>query len=265
MDNLFVIKIGGNIIDSSELLDDFLLRFSEIKGKKILVHGGGKLASRLAEKLGISQQLIEGRRITDEETLRIVTMVYAGQINKTIVAKLQAHRCNAIGISGADGNLILAHKRKAYIDYGYVGDIDAINTLQLQNLLEQHDAVVVAPITHNGDGQLLNTNADTIAQELARASSSFVVTTLIYCFEKKGVLRDVYDENSVIRKITPNSYLQLKQEQINDKPVVSEGMIPKIENALKAVHEGVGRVIIGPAQEIEELIQGNTGTVLQHD
>lgn len=265
MDKLFVIKIGGNIIDSPELLDDFLLRFAKIEGKKILVHGGGKLASRLAEKLGIAQQLIEGRRITDEETLRIVTMVYAGQINKTIVAKLQAHRCNAIGISGADGNLILAHKRKASIDYGYVGDIDAINTLQLQNLLEQHDAVVVAPITHNGEGQLLNTNADTIAQELARASSSFIVTTLIYCFEKKGVLRDVYDENSVIRKITPNSYLQLKQEQINDKPVVSEGMIPKIENALKAVHEGVGRVIIGQAQEIEELIQGNTGTVLQHD
>lgn len=265
MDNLYIIKIGGNIIDSPELLDEFLLSFAKTKGKKILVHGGGKLATRLAEKLGIAQQLIEGRRITDEETLRIVTMVYAGQINKTIVAKLQAHRCNAIGISGADGNLILAHKRKASIDYGYVGDIDAINTLQLQNLLEQHDAVVVAPITHNGEGQLLNTNADTIAQELARASSSFVVTTLIYCFEKKGVLRDVNDENSVIRQITPNSYLKLKQEKINGEPVISTGMIPKIENALKAVHQGVGRVIIGQAQEMELLINGHAGTVLENE
>jgi acetylglutamate kinase len=229
------------------------------------VHGGGKLATRLAEKLAIPQQLIEGRRITDEETLRVVTMVYAGQINKTIVAKLHSYQCNAIGVSGADGNLILAHKRNASIDYGYVGDIDAINTLQLQNLLEQHDAVVVAPITHNGEGQLLNTNADTIAQELARASSSFVVTSLIYCFEKKGVLRDVNDENSVIRQITPNSYLQLKQQQLNDKPVVSEGMIPKIENALKAVEQGVARVIIGQAQEIELLINGNAGTVLENE
>lgn len=265
MTNLFVIKIGGNIIDSPELLDDFLLRFAKIEGKKILVHGGGKLASRLAEKLGIAQQLIEGRRITDEETLRIVTMVYAGQINKTIVAKLQAHRCNAIGISGADGNLILAHKRKASIDYGYVGDIDAINTLQLQNLLEQHDAVIVAPITHNGEGQLLNTNADTIAQEIAKAASSFYTTSLIYCFEKKGVLRNVEDENSVIRQITPNGYLNLMQEQINGQPVISAGMIPKIENALKALKEGVSRVVIGQAQEIEALIQGNAGTVLQHD
>jgi acetylglutamate kinase len=142
MDNLYVIKIGGNIIDSPDLLDDFLIRFAKINGKKILVHGGGKLATRLAEKLAIPQQLIDGRRITDEETLRIVTMVYAGQINKTIVAKLQSHQCNAIGVSGADGNLILAHKRKSSIDYGYVGDIDAINTLQLRNLLEHHDAVV---------------------------------------------------------------------------------------------------------------------------
>jgi acetylglutamate kinase len=265
MDNLFVIKIGGNVIDSPELLSDFLFRFAKIKGKKILVHGGGKLATRLAEKLDIPQQLIEGRRITDEETLRIVTMVYAGQINKTIVAGLQAHHCNAMGVSGADGNLILSHKRKASVDYGYVGDIDAINTSQLRNLLNHHDAVVVAPITHNGEGQLLNTNADTIAQELARASSSFVNTTLIYCFEKKGVLNDMNDENSVIRQITPTSYLQLKQEQKNDKPVISEGMIPKIENALKAVKQGVARVIIGQAQEIELLISGKAGTVLQND
>ncbi len=265
MDNLYIIKIGGNIIDSPELLNDFLLRFAKIKGKKLLVHGGGKLATRLAEKLAIPQQLIDGRRITDEETLRIVTMVYAGQINKTIVAKLQSHQCNAIGVSGADGNLILAHKRKSSIDYGYVGDIDAINTLQLRNLLEHHDAVVVAPITHNGEGQLLNTNADTIAQELAWASSSFVVTTLIYCFEKKGVLRDVNDENSLIRQITPDSYLQLKQEKTNDKPVISEGMIPKIENALKAVEQGVARVIIGQAQEIELLINDNSGTVLKNE
>ena len=265
MDKLFIIKIGGNVIDSPELLDDFLCRFAKIKGKKILVHGGGKLATRLAEKLGVPQELIDGRRITDQETLRIVTMVYAGQINKTIVAALQAKDCNAIGVTGADGNLILAHKRKASIDYGYVGDIDSINTLQLRNLLEQYDAVVVAPITHNGEGQLLNTNADTIAQELARGASSFVDTTLIYCFEKKGVLKDTNDESSVIRQITPNSYLQLKQEQLNNKPIISEGMIPKIENALKAVHQGVGRVIIGQAQEIELLINGNAGTVLQNE
>ena len=265
MDNLYVIKIGGNIIDAPALLDDFLQQFASLEGKKILVHGGGKLATRLAEKLGIPQQLVDGRRITDEETLQIVTMVYAGQINKTIVAKLQALDCNALGVTGADGNLILAHKRKAAVDYGFVGDIDSVEIDQLKNLLEHHNTVVVAPITHDGRGQLLNTNADTIAQELARAATSFMNTTLVYCFEKRGVLRDKEDENSVIRQITPDSYLTIMQEKINDQPVITEGMIPKIENALKAVKDGVGRVIIGQAQELKLLINGLAGTVLQNE
>jgi len=265
MDKLFVIKVGGNIIDDEVKLNDFLQRFSAIKEKKILVHGGGKLATKLADKLGISQKMIEGRRITDTETLQIVTMVYAGQINKNIVVKLQANNCNAIGLCGADGNLILAHKRKSNIDYGFVGDIDEININQLRYLLDKHDAVVVAPITHDGKGQLLNTNADTIAQELAKAGSSFAETRLIYCFEKKGVLRDASDEESVISSVTPLNYPALKNETLNGEPVISAGMIPKLENALKAVHAGVERVIIGKADELELLINGQTGTVIQDE
>jgi acetylglutamate kinase len=199
LEKLYVIKIGGNIIDDETKLSSFLLSFASIKGKKILVHGGGKLATKLADKMGVEQQMIDGRRITDAETLKIVTMVYAGYINKNIVAQLQVNGCNAIGLSGADGNLIQAHKRQhATIDYGFVGDIDSVNTALLQTLLEQDIAVVAAPITHDTKGTLLNTNADTIAQELATALGKLYQTELIYSFEKNGVLLNVDDEDSVI-------------------------------------------------------------------
>jgi acetylglutamate kinase len=180
MQSLYVVKIGGNIIDDTEKLSSFLQSFAKLKGNKILVHGGGKLATKLAEDMKVPQQLVDGRRITDAETLRIVTMVYAGYINKNIVAQLQAEECNAIGISGADGNAILAHKRvKGSIDYGFAGDIDHTNDALFRHLLEQSLTVVVAPITHDKKGQLLNTNADTIAQEIAKALANDYETQLI--------------------------------------------------------------------------------------
>ncbi len=201
MEKLLVIKIGGNIIDDESKLSAFLKDFANIKDKKILVHGGGKLATKLAEQLGIEQKVVDGRRITDAETLKIVTMVYAGYINKNIVALLQASHCNAIGLCGADGDAILAHKRNhPVIDYGFVGDIDAINAPLLKNLLDQNIAIVFAPITHDQQGQLLNTNADTIAQELAKGMSHEYDVSLIYSFEKSGVLLDVDDESTVIPK-----------------------------------------------------------------
>src|SRR5690349_10622751 len=207
MEPLLVIKIGGNIIDDENKLSSFLKEFARILGKKILVHGGGKLATRLAEQIGIQQQLVDGRRITDAETLKIVTMVYAGYINKNIVASLQALGVQAIGVCGADGNLIRAHKRvHPTIDYGYVGDVDAINDEFLKHLLNNNLSVVIAPITHNSDGQLLNTNADTIAQEVAKAMSAHYQVNLVYSFEKNGVLLNVEDENSVIPEINPASY-----------------------------------------------------------
>ena len=179
MDKLYVIKIGGNVIDNDPLLKDLLLQFSSLQGKKILVHGGGKLATRMAEKMEIPQQMVDGRRITDAETLKIVTMVYAGFINKNIVAKLQSMECNAIGLTGADAGTILAHKRiHPTIDFGFVGDIDVVNPLFLRELLEQGLSIVMAPITHDGNGQLLNTNADTIAQEIAKSMSADYETAI---------------------------------------------------------------------------------------
>src|SRR5690349_979130 len=199
MDKLYIIKIGGNIIDDEKKLSSFLKDFAEISENKILVHGGGKLATQLADKLGVEQKLVDGRRITDQETLKIVTMVYAGYINKNIVAQLQSYDCNAIGLCGADGDAILAHKRNhPVIDYGFVGDIDAINTNLLKSLLEQNISIVFASLTHDQKGQLLNTNADTIAQELAKALSLSYEVHLIYSFEKAGVLLDANDDNTII-------------------------------------------------------------------
>jgi acetylglutamate kinase len=258
---LLVIKIGGNIIDDETTLSSFLKSFAAIEGKKILVHGGGKLATKLADQLGIQQQLVDGRRITDAETLKIVTMVYAGYINKNIVAGLQSNGCSAIGLSGADGNLIQAHKRKhATIDYGFVGDIDSVNTGLLQDLLENGIAVVAAPITHDGHGQLLNTNADTIAQEIAKALSGEYDVQLVYSFEKRGVLMDVNDENSLIPRIDPSYYAELKEKQL-----IFAGMIPKLDNAFAALQNGVKRVIIGRAEELPELLAGRAGTIIGHD
>ena len=258
MDNLFVVKIGGNIVDDEEKLSSFLKDFAGIKGHKILVHGGGKLATRLAEKMDVPQQLVEGRRITDAETLKIVTMVYGGYINKNIVACLQANSCNALGLTGADGNAILAHKRvNASIDYGFAGDIDMINVSLFSSLLKEGITPVVAPITHDQKGQLLNTNADTIAQEIAKGLSMAFEVQLIYSFEKSGVLLDATDDNSVIQQITVNSYKELRERK-----QVFAGMIPKLDNAFAALDSGVSKVIIGKAEDIYQLINGEKGTAI---
>lgn len=261
MENLFVIKIGGHIIDDDALLSVFLRKFTHIPSKKILVHGGGKLATRLAEKLGIPQQMVEGRRITDAETLKIVTMVYAGYINKVIVAELQSVGCNALGISGADGNSILAHKReKKGTDYGFAGDIDRVNADWFKQMLENGLSPVVASITHNGKNQLLNTNADTVAQEIAKAMSSSYCVSLVYSFEKSGVLLDLEDEQSFIPVLEAGHYQKLK-----DSKKIFAGMIPKLDNAFAAVSQGVHQVIIGKGEELEQLITGAAGTTIRHE
>jgi acetylglutamate kinase len=260
MECLHVVKIGGNIIDDEALLSAFLEKFTSIRSKKILVHGGGKLATRLAEKLNIPQQMIDGRRITDAETLKIVTMVYAGYINKHIVAQLQSLQCNAAGFSGADGNSILSHKReKAGIDYGFAGDIDKVNAGWLKQLLDNGLTLVIAPITHDGKNQLLNTNADTIAQEIAKALSNSFEVTLIYSFEKRGVLLDVENEGSVIQNLYAEHYRDLKESK-----KIFAGMIPKLDNAFTAVNQGVNKVIIGKGEELDLLITGKSGTTIRH-
>ena len=261
MKKIYVIKIGGNIIDNAEALDIFLQKFSDIKDHKILIHGGGKLATDLATDLGIKQKLIDGRRVTDAATLKLVTMVYAGSINKNIVAKLQANKCNALGLCGADANLITASKRIVNKnDYGFVGDIKpyGINTSFLQLLFENNITPVIAPITHNNEGQLLNTNADSIANEIAKALSINFQVHLIYCFNKKGILKDVNDENSVIKTITNVTAVNLKLEES-----IHEGMIPKIDNALQAMVAGVHKVSLGHALELDEIINGYAGTDIQ--
>jgi len=261
MERLYVVKIGGNIIDDDQLLSSFLRKFAEIRNKKVLIHGGGKLATRIAEKLGIPQQMIDGRRITDAETLKIVTMVYAGYINKNIVARLESLKCNSLGITGADGNSILSHKReKAGIDYGFAGDIDQVDSSLFIQLLSNGKTLVVAPITHDGKGQLLNTNADTIAQEIAKALSSFFEVVLIYSFEKPGVLKDVENENSVINKLHLGYYKELKETE-----KIFAGMIPKLDNAFKAIDAGVQKVIIGKGEELDRLITGKSGTTISHE
>ena len=266
MDKLYVIKIGGNIIDEEAKLSSFLEDFSSVNDKKILVHGGGKLATRMAEQLGIEQKLIDGRRITDAETLKIVTMVYAGYINKNIVARLQSRNCNAMGLCGADGDVILAHKRQhPVLDYGFVGDIDAINTDLIAGLLQKNIAIVFAPLTHDHQAQLLNTNADTIAQEIATAMSGLYDVHLIYSFEKAGVLLDVNDESTVINKLEWEYYQQLKTPSNGNKTKIFAGMIPKLDNAFTALNNGVKKVIIGKAEELEELIAGTCGTTITNE
>ncbi len=253
METLTIIKVGGNVIDNERELSTFLHLFSALKTPKLLVHGGGKIATELSKKLGIHPVLVEGRRMTDAETLKVVTMVYAGLINKSIVAQLQALHTNAIGICGADGNCIPATKRENKgIDYGFAGDIEynKINALFLQQLLNNQYTPVVAPITHDGKGQLLNTNADTIASSLAKALSKLYKIQLLYCFEKPGVLSNANDENSVIQKINKKLFEQLKQEG-----VISGGMIPKLDNAFDALNAGVESVLIG---EAKQLLQTNT-------
>ena len=249
--DLYVIKIGGNVIDNSENLYHFLKDFTALPGKKILVHGGGKAATQLSETLGIEPKLVDGRRITDIETLRVVTMVYGGLINKNIVAQLQRFGTNAIGLTGADGDFIRAKKRPVKtIDYGFVGDLDenSINPNNVTSLMEAGFTPVFCALTHDGEGQLLNTNADTIASALAVALAKDYHTTLIYCFEKKGVLKDINDEDSLINEINPFYYKELKEQQ-----VIHSGMLPKLDNAFSAIACGVKEVIIGHAGDLGNL------------
>ena len=236
-----IIKIGGNIIDDATALSQFLEQFAKLKGPKVLVHGGGKLASKLAKQMNVPVQMHEGRRITNSETLDIITMVYAGKINKAIVAQLQAHQCNAIGFSGADGNTIISEKRPVKsIDFGFVGDIKTVNTSVLKLLINEDIVPVFCAITHDKKGQLLNTNADTIASELAIGFVKSFETELYYCFEKSGVLQDVYDDNSVIEHINTKTYQNLITQGI-----ISEGMLPKLTNCFNAINNGVNKVCIG--------------------
>jgi acetylglutamate kinase len=260
MKQLTVIKIGGNVIDNSQKLHQFLLDFTALPGDKILVHGGGKIATELSGSLGIEPKMIDGRRVTDIATLRVVTMVYAGLINKNMVSQLQAKGCNAIGLTGADGNIIKAVKRPvAEIDYGFVGDLDenSVSVSTLSSLLNANLIPVLCAITHDGDTQLLNTNADTIASAVAVAMSAEYDTRLVYCFEKKGVLRDVEDELSLVEEIRRDDFETLKEQG-----VVSGGMIPKLHNAFEAIRKGVKAVYIGKADEFPQIDVKGFGTRL---
>lgn len=265
---LYIVKLGGGLMDQPDALEAFLSLFATLTQQQhsaqpiytLLVHGGGKLATELASQLGIDQQLREGRRITDAETLKVVTMVYAGYVNKNIVASLQAKGCNALGVCGADGNLITAQKRAASpIDYGFVGDPTSINATLLDSLLKQAITPVIAPITHNKLGQLLNTNADTIAQTLAVALCSHYSVELIYTFEKNGVLSDTNNSESVISSIDRTTYQILKEKQI-----IHSGMLPKLDNAFAALEAGVATVRIGKAEALLSLVKGRAGSTLTH-
>ncbi len=245
---IFVIKIGGNVIDNPEATDAFLAAFASITQPKILVHGGGKIATQVAEKLGVTTQMVDGRRITDAAMLDVVTMVYGGLVNKKLVAQLQAKSCNALGVTGADAGIIRAQKRPiGEIDYGFVGDIEQVKAVQLLAFLEQKITPVVAPLTADSHGQILNTNADTMASSIAvaLATATQIPVSLIYCFEKKGVLLNPADDNSAIANINKEKYTMLKNEGI-----VSKGMIPKLDNAFSALEKGVNEVRIIHADAI---------------
>jgi acetylglutamate kinase len=246
MNQLTIIKVGGKIVEESESLKALLKDFSLIAGHKILVHGGGRSATQIAAQLGIENKMVEGRRITDENTLKVVTMIYAGLVNKNIVAQLQALSLDAVGLCGADMNMMLSIKRPVKtIDYGFVGDVKEVNAPALRKLLNQNFVPVLAPITHDGKGQLLNTNADTIAGETAKALAFDFNVRLIYCFEKKGVLLDENDDNSIIPVLDYELFQQYKEEGI-----IQGGMIPKLENAFQSIAAGVKEVIITRADNI---------------
>jgi acetylglutamate kinase len=251
-----VIKIGGNVIDDSKKLDHFLNDLSSLKTPFVLIHGGGKIATKTAESLGIETQMVEGRRITTEPMRDLVTMVYGGLINKSIVAKLQSIGTNAIGLSGADAKVIEANKRPVKdIDYGFVGDVTAVNSDFLMLLLKQGICPVLAPLSFNAEFGILNTNADTIAAEAAKALSKIADVKLVYCFEKKGVLLDINDGDSVIPIINKTKYTELKAAKL-----VFEGMIPKIDNAFVAIEAGVKEVIICQAEEVKKALNNISGT-----
>ena len=247
-EKLTVIKVGGKIVEEEATLNQLLADFSAIEGYKVLVHGGGRSATKLAAQLGIESKMVNGRRITDAETLKVVTMVYGGLVNKNIVAGLQAKGVNAMGFTGADMNVIRSVKRPVKeVDYGFVGDVEKVNAELLGSLIRQGVVPVMAPLTHDGQGSMLNTNADTIAGETAKALAELFDVTLVFCFEKKGVLSDENDDDSVIPVITP----ELFQEYVN-KGIIQGGMIPKLENSFSAIDAGVSQVVITLASAIHQ-------------
>ena len=246
--SLTVVKIGGNVIDNELALKAFLADFAALEGYKILIHGGGKIATKIAESLDITAIFHEGRRITDKPMLDVAVMTYAGLINKDITAKLQALQNNAMGFTGADGNLILSEKRKnATVDFGFVGDVVGVNADLIQLLLLQNVVPVFSAITHDGKGQLFNTNADTIASTLAVACSNYFSVNLLYCFEKKGVLMDAENEESVIKNLTFEAYQKLREQK-----VIHSGMLPKLENCFDALHKGVSQIGIGSPEMLKK-------------
>lgn len=253
---LKIIKIGGNIVDNPEKLDRFLADFAALDGDKILIHGGGKIATTISAALGIQTQMIDGRRVTDSETLKVVTMVYAGFINKTIVAKLQKLGCDAIGLSGADGKFLVSLRRSPEpVDYGFVGDPKSLNAAMAQTLIGNGMTIVAAPITYDDqNGTLLNTNADTVASAIAVGmAEAGRRVELVYCFEKRGVLENIEDENSVIPHIYPTLYAELRASG-----KIFEGMLPKLDNAFKAIDKGVASVVICSAEMISTAGYGGT-------
>lgn len=246
MDRLTIIKVGGKVVEEPESLSALLDQFKKISGYKLLVHGGGRTATAISEKLGIVTQMVDGRRITDAETLEVVTMVYGGLVNKRIVAALQARGMNAVGLTGADLNLIKAHKRPVNeINYGFVGDVDDVNVSELRLLIEENVVPVVAPLTHDANGQLLNTNADTIAAELATELSNFYKVFLFFCFEKRGVLLNPDDESTLIYDLSLPQFNEYKAEG-----VINAGMIPKLENGFRAKMKGVQEILITNPENI---------------
>ncbi|ARV05939.1 acetylglutamate kinase [Polaribacter sp. SA4-10] len=241
MEKLSIIKIGGNIIEDENALNDFLKLFSNLEGKKILVHGGGKRATHMASKLGIESKMVNGRRVTDAETLEVITMVYGGLVNKNMVAKLQALHIDAIGLTGADINSIKSEKRPVKeVDFGFVGDVKEVASNAIDKLIKADFTPVFCAITHDGNGQLLNTNADTIASTIAVGMSEIYETSIYYCFELNGVLRDFNDKNSVVKLINSKTYKVLLEDEI-----ITDGMIPKLDNCFDALNNGVSRVHIG--------------------
>ncbi|TKG89067.1 acetylglutamate kinase [Puteibacter caeruleilacunae] len=258
MERLTIVKVGGKVVEEEDSLKALLFDFSRISGNKILVHGGGRSATAMAERLGVETKMVEGRRITDEAMLEVVTMVYGGLVNKKLVSGLQALNCNAMGMTGADMDLIRAVKRPVKeIDYGYVGDIMDVSTRELETIIDQGVVPVVAPLTHDGKGQMLNTNADTIASELAIALSHHYRVNLVYCFEKKGVLSNPEDDDSVISELTYELYQDAKEDK-----VIKDGMIPKLDNGFSAMRNGVESVTITRADQLGSNINSGTRLML---
>ena len=255
-EKLTIVKVGGAIVEDEAQLTQLLKDFSAIEGNKVLVHGGGRRATQIAASLGIESKMVNGRRITDADMLNVVTMVYGGLVNKNLIARLQANGVNALGLTGADMDVIRSHKRplKDGIDFGFVGDVDQVNGDLLCQLIKTGITPVMAPLTHDGQGNILNTNADTIASETAKALAPYYDVTLIFSFEKKGVLRNPNDDDSVIPVITHADFIKYKADG-----TISGGMLPKIENAFSAINAGVGQVIITLATAID----GNHGTVIK--